>query len=189
MARSDPKGSGNRKRPARPYRRGEWLADIVQYSQECTPSRAWEARNLAGLIDGLMDASDADKRDRSYSPILPNDSVEVPRWVVDGIVDYIKATAKAFKVAPTGRHSKWVDRYRQDAIDFARYDAVHSFHFNRGLVWAEAYVEAARTMEGLAAGSADSTEESYKRVAKALRNSQWGRYYRSKRVQVCHLDD
>jgi hypothetical protein len=188
MTRPNPKGARTRKRPERPYRRAEWLADITHYGRECTPARAWEAKNLAGLVDGLVDASVADKRERSYSPLLPDDPVEVPRWVVDGLLEYIKSTAKVFRIAPTGRHSTWVERYIQDAVDFARYDAVHGFHFNRGLVWPDAYEEAAKTLSGLAGGSIDTIEESYKRVAKALRNGQWGRYYRSTRFPVRHLN-
>lgn len=81
MARHTGNGSRrDRKRPARPYRRSEWIAGIVEYGEQCTAARAWEQKNLAGLYDALADASLADKRERLENslPFLPNDRVAVP---------------------------------------------------------------------------------------------------------------
>jgi len=129
----------------------------------------------------------AEKRDRS-GPVLPDDEVPIPRWVVEGLEDYLRGTFREFRTGRGGRHTYWRERYRQDRIDFARYDAVHSFHLNRGLTWEDAYSAAAEHLTGQAAGQPRAIKESYLRVTKALKRGELGRYYIPKSIKVTGLD-
>jgi hypothetical protein len=183
--------SRERKRPERPYRSGEWLGDVIVHGRECTAVRAWtQSRNLAGLQDGLVDAAAADERERIGS-LQADETVPVPRWVVDGLLDYLKDTYRHFNVSPgPGRHARWVERYRQDAKDFTRFDSVYSHHLNHGMTWPEAYSATAEDLKNtIARGPTSTMEQAYKRVMKALRAGQWGRYYRSRHIRIPGLGD
>jgi hypothetical protein len=152
---------------------------VLAYATKATKKAAWDSGNLAGLFDVLIEAS--------LTKGVPDDALALPRWAVDGAIDYFRKTFRAVK-GGKGRKTHWIERYRQDRIDFERYDAVYSFHFNRGLTWDDAYVEASRTLEGLAGGPISTIRDSYKRVAKALKADSYGRYYRSRFLPITHLD-
>jgi hypothetical protein len=140
-----------RKLPDRPYRRSEWLSGSLEYGRKATKQAAWDVNNLAGLADGLVDAVRADTLERG-DKIRPTDTVPVPRWVTQGLIQYIRATARQFKTGK-GRHTRWVEKYHQDRIDFARYDLVHDLHLNHHLTLDDAFEKAAESLSGLAGGS------------------------------------
>ena len=176
------------KRPKRAYNRGPWVAHLAECEQKSTKQAAWDADNLAGLADGLLDASIADLVQRD-GQVGRDDLVPVPRWVADGLIAYIRATAPQFKTGK-GRHTRWVKKYRQDAVDFERYDTVQHLHLCFFKTLEDAYELASAGLSGLAAGPSSTIEASYKRVAKALKAGEYGRYYRSGSVfmRVSSLD-
>jgi hypothetical protein len=176
-----------RQKPGRANKRGEWLSDLVTYGKECTAERAWtHAKNLAGLYDGLLDALIADKPTR-VRHLYPDHAVKVPRWVLDGLLSYLEQTAAGFQLAHAGRHTYWAERYRQDMVDCARFEAVNTLVCNHGVPWTEAYAEAAKRLDGLAGGEPGTIEASYKRVRRAFRQHAYGRYYRSTHLKIRDL--
>jgi hypothetical protein len=99
------------------------------------------------------------------------------------LIAYVKQTATQFRTG-RGRHTHWTEKHRQDQIDFALFETVSVHHLKHGLTWGEAYVEAANSLGASQVGPPRTIEASYKRVARALRNGEWGRYYQSKRIKI-----
>jgi hypothetical protein len=163
-----------RKPPVRPERRAEHFVNILNYGRKCTAEAAWAEKNAAGLFDALFAA----KRDTG----------QLPPWAIDGLIAYMRQTMRQFVVG-RGRTTRFIERHRQDRVDFARYDVVQTLHFNYGLKWDDAFSMAVRHLRGLAGGSRSTIEGSYKRVSKHVRSGQWGRYFQSPYLLMRGLDD
>ena len=71
-----------------------------------------------------------------------------------------------------GRNGRsWIDQYRQDMIDYARYEHVNEAR-NQGLSWNNAYSVVYTLLQGsLAAGSESAISGSYKRVCATLKKT------------------
>jgi hypothetical protein len=80
--------------------------------------------NWAALYDALVDALVSDEqRRRAAAPcaavtLQPTDRVEVPRWVLDALMNELGHSLDG-KIGANGK--PWVNRYRQDLIDWYRY--------------------------------------------------------------------
>lgn len=82
-----------------------------------------EGRNWAALYDALTDADMTDRVQRQAAgrEAGPDDLVAVPRWALDAAAAEVKALLGK-KI--TSRGKPWIKRYKQDLIDWYRYQQV-----------------------------------------------------------------
>ena len=140
------------------------------------------------VISGLLDYK---RHVREVFPEAIRDEVKLHtldprlrRSTLETLLEYLRRTVDRFRIKKIGRHARWTEWYQQQIVDFARFDAVHGLHFQRGLTWPEAYREASNIISGLAGGPPATIEDSYKRVRKALNEGALGRYYYSERIGI-----
>ena len=114
-----------------------------------------------------------------------DDGVLIPQWVADALneitLDYL---LNHYSVG-RGRNAKWASRYRQDMMDYARYEAVqhilenrtsgpgkdHKVNWDSVRDWASEYLKGTPN-----AGAPDTIRRSYRRYQRSSREDP-SRYY------------
>jgi hypothetical protein len=101
------------------------IDDFEEYLAQSTRDRfnrrhVFSSGNYAALLDALMVAVEDVPEDAE-----PNAPVTVPLWVADGLLDCLKRYVRTAKTKQKkGPNTQWVKRFRQDLIDWERYQQV-----------------------------------------------------------------
>lgn len=197
-------------------RPAQWLGAILDFDRVTGRADAWmKYRNLAALYDELAEAIPDRATDtvwvggwavwgaKEYAEalkavvpvVLPNGGrvtlaakVSLPQADVVALLAWLRETCGEYRRDCTGRHTRWIERYRQDCVDLARYDLVQSLHLKHGVKREDMYREATRWARGLEGGSEETIRASHRRVRRAVRCDWWGRYYVSRHFLVRGLE-
>lgn len=97
---------------------------------------AFEDGNVGALYSELVwCVLRDDDRHRTGAALTPDRRVEVPRWALEAMIEVMK---KAIPLLPSkegkGRHARWIHQYRQDMIDYERWDLVQTWRAS-GFGW------------------------------------------------------
>lgn len=144
------------------YKHADNLYDFsVARLEECC--QAYRYGNLGAILDGLYWCREGN---------LP-----LPEWLHQALANVVIRDLLGERPNRRGRHARWVMQYRENMVDFARYDMVRDCIENGKLTWEAAYVRTEQLLTGqFGAGSIESIQVSYKRVARNMRANP-GRYY------------
>jgi hypothetical protein len=166
--------------------------------------RAFQSGNLGALLDALLLCRTREFerfQDPEVGALGPGEvvhpasddfSMEIPAWVWDGATRVVRAHVLTAKVGRSGRTARWLQQWRQDMIDFARWEAVKILR-EKGVKFSldEVWTSAARVLrhqkpKSPAAGSPDAIKKSYARVEKRMRMDPF-RYKRLSHIRVGNL--
>jgi hypothetical protein len=141
---------------------------------------AFEAGNEAALREAACICLEGD-----------GENVKVPRWILEALNErhatYMRKLARG---ADKGRHARWVQMFRQDQVDFARYDIVCEGLERKqelGLRWTDDGVfeaAAAVSRDTRYKGSAGQFKDSYYRVKNRQEKAPW-RYLLFRFTRAC----
>ncbi len=139
--------------------------------------------NLGALVDGLYFACEMDietkwrRIDRKIPPLHPNQLVDVPRWVVEGLLSQLGDWIDVATTGKAGRHHRWRTQYREDMEDLERWQIVRWLRDREEPVpWNRVYLEAKDVLATRGKfTSADAIRRAYKSVQANMRTKS-GRY-------------
>ena len=141
--------------------------------------KAHDDGNLAGLYDALVacSESDEDTKRRNYWGRLPFrlrpwDRIDVPRWVLDGAIEWMCREISSEGSCPT---LAWKKSWLRDMRDFDRADAVENAR-EHGALWTDGKVYEEARERLLPKQTPGQLEGSYKRLKRRSRQAP-GRYY------------
>ena len=114
---------------------------------------------------------------------LGHKPVTVPRWALEAALNRVARYMLDAATTGTGRAAKWSSRFKQDMVDFDRYECVHECR-EHGVTWEDVYVRVAEVLAGTrSAGSPDTIRGSYRRVNKRMKTEPY-RYRMFRYVKV-----
>ena len=176
-------------------RRGRYLREIDGRR------RAFQSGNLGALFDALLLCRTREFERFQYPEVgalgpgevvhaaSDDFSIEIPAWVWDGATRVVHDYVQTAKIGRSGRTARWLQQWRQDMIDFARWEAVKILR-EKGVKFSldEVWRSAARDLQpkSPAAGSPDAIKRSYARVEKRMRTEPF-RYKRLTHIRVGNL--
>ncbi|MBW7996794.1 MAG: hypothetical protein FVQ81_09570 [Candidatus Glassbacteria bacterium] len=150
------------------------LEEFFKYELEIL-ERAFNAGNEGALFEAIMFCfSDNSYGKISTADFLDDQGVILPRWVVEAMVVRQFRYMMDLASTGTGRNAKWASRFRQDMIDYARYDAVLELreHFYLKVKWDDVYDRASELLaDTSAAGASDTIRGSYFRVRRRMKKN------------------
>ena len=148
------------------------IAEFVKRELEAK-QRAYKAGNLGALQDALI--------------LCAEHNVTIPQWLAIALFDMGKDAMRGEKHSGThegkGRHSKWLQQYKDDMIDFERAEIVMEC-LEHGIDWDGVYLAAEAILQGgWAEGGPDAIEKSYKRFKKRSKENPY-RYHIVRSVRL-----
>lgn len=101
----------------------DWLEEVS--GDRMNRRKVFEAgKNWAPLYDALQDAA-AQGAPAGSTPPSPDDLVTIPRWALDAVLKELARPAISAKRTGKGKgHGPWLNRYRQDLVDWYRFQQV-----------------------------------------------------------------
>ena len=115
---------------------------------------------------------------------LGHKPVTLPRWALEAALNRVARYMLDAATTGTGRAAKWSSRYKQDMVDFDRYECVLE-HREHGVTWEDVYERVTETLEDTrSAGRPDTIRGSYMRVNKRMKTEPYRyRIFRYVKVQ------
>jgi hypothetical protein len=128
---------------------------------------AYEAGNLAGIAEAVM--------------ICQEWQIALPSWLVNALARLWKATARGEQKKGMGRHARWIEQYRQDILDYSRFEAVMEAR-EHGFKGDAAFEKAVKIL-GPQAWSIDAVKASFRRVPRRMKENP-RRYFISRFIRT-----